>query len=163
MRVFVVLTAALLFCCASVGRAQDPYPVTLGVGGGMVSGWDNYHGLLLVSIKPARSPIALRLDGLVTPPDHRGRTTGEMLSAVSASAVIMLRPWRVSPYLVVGATRTSAYGSESLLSGTPYYSPAVTELTGGLGLGMRWRGTNLFGEMRNLKQSGTALSFGVTF
>jgi hypothetical protein len=39
----------------------------------------------------------------------------------------------------------------------------MTELTGGPGLSTRWRGTNLFGEMRNLKHSGTTLSFGVTF
>jgi len=162
MRLHVMFAALLLLVPLGSARAQDRYPVTIGAGGGVLSG-SAYHGLLLVGITPARSPIGLRLDGLLTPPNQRGRMNSELLSAVSASAVITLRPWRVAPYLLVGATRTASYATPSLLSPSVYYNPARTELTGGLGLSMRWRGANMFGEMRNLKESGTALTFGVTF
>jgi hypothetical protein len=159
MRRFLVVGCIALLS-ASSAAAQDPFPVSVGVGGGFVSGWDNAHAMVVVGFKPAKSPIGLRLDGIWAPPN--GRFNRDLLTAASVSAVVTLRPWRVAPYLIVGATRTSEYAFEGL-TGTMYTSPAVTQLTGGLGFETKLRGGRMFLEMRELRHSGIPLSLGFSF
>ena len=161
MRSMFVLMAALTLS-AGAASAQDAFPVTLGVGGGAGGGAAHpYHGLVLVEVAAPRYPVAFRLDGLLTPPGNRVNT--DMFSAISASAIVTLRPWRVSPYLVVGATRVSEYAYPNLLSTGFSTVPARTQLTGGLGLGLRLGRARVFGEMRTLQDGGTPLTFGVKF
>ena len=160
MRRMVAVLLGLVLS-ATAAAAQDRWPVSVGVGGGFISGWDKYHALVTVGIKPSRSPVGLRLDGMWrTQPN---RYNGDLLSAVSANAMITLRPWRVSPYLLVGVTRTSEYVINPPLSSTVFESPARTQLTGGFGLETQVRGAKLFLEMRNMQHSGTPLTFGISF
>ncbi len=157
--------AALFFCVilpASAVAAQDPWPVSVGLGGGMLTN-NTPHAMVLVGVRPTnRLPVSLRLDGIWRPAD--GRINADLLSAVSASAIVTLRPWRFAPYLIVGATRTSEYVYDLGLTGPAYYtSPAVTQLTGGIGFETRLRRGRAFLELRELRNSGIPLSLGFSF
>ena len=161
MRRMIGFVAAMLLP-TSFALAQSPssYPVTLGLGGGMIGNYD-VHALAVVGITPANWPVGLRLDGMWT--ESNGLWNRDLLSAVSASAVVTLRPWRVAPYLIVGATRSSDYVIPPIGSYQPYYIPARTDLTGGLGITTQWRKTKLFLEMRHMGRTGNPLTFGLTF
>lgn len=157
----MVLAAIMFAVAASPARAQAPYPVAIGLGGGIQGDIGDYHhGMAVVTVTPAGSPIALRLDGVM---GKRGLPT---VTALSASAVITLRPWRVAPYLVVGASRTTAeaYSYNAVSGGTAWRrSVTATDLTGGLGLKLRSGRTTMFAEMRSLGAVGTPLTVGFTF
>lgn len=161
LRAIVGVIASCVFVNAPL-LAQDKYPIAVGLGLGIngerVDQW--YHGMALVVVTPPRSPISLRLDGVVA-------KQGEHMpvaSALSASAVIALRPWRVAPYLVVGASRT--YTGAYTYRSAPWLTipdREKTELTGGFGLSARFRTGRAFVEMRSLGQVGAPLSIGFSF
>lgn len=159
MRRIVAFLLPLIVVPLSISRAQHPFPVTVGLGGGVVNG--SHHGMLVVGITAPRSPVSLRLDGLITP--ARGRVNTDFFSALSASAVVSLRPWRVAPYLVVGATRTNEFAVRSLDGQSYRQVPASTELSGGAGLSMRWRRATIFTEARTLQRAGSPITFGISF
>ncbi len=97
MRRMIVLIAAVLLAATGPANAQDSWPVSLGLGGGLGGGMlSDYHGLLVVGITPPRSPIGLRLDGLLRPRTDDRFANVDLLTGVSASAVITLRRgvWR---------------------------------------------------------------------
>ena len=162
-RRIVGLVAAGMLSATVAGAQEDSFPVSVGIGGAS-SGVSTHrpHLLFVVGLTPPRSPVSLRLDGLWRAP-IRGTANNDLLTAVSASAVVTLRPWRVSPYLIVGATRASEYAAPSLLGPTMYQVPARTELTGGAGLATRWGRAKVFGELRDLRSTGSLLTFGLTF
>ena len=162
-----MLRFALLVClgaltlAAGPASAQDAYPVSIGVGGGR-SGIDTYHGLATVTLKPTTAPVSLRLDGMMGRV-FGGRPYTRNTTTLSASAVITLRPWRVEPYLIVGASRTSAFVLEVRDTHEMFYSPSRTELTGGLGLGWKLGRATLFGEFRKMGVAGSPLTIGLSF
>lgn len=157
-RIALVACVGVLALPAHAAGAQERYPVSVGLGGGIHP--TGYHGLALVTLTPAKFPVSLRLDGMVGR-QFPGKPSSRPTSALSASALITLRPWRVAPYLIVGASRTG----ESVLDfeGHYFYTPAQTELTGGLGLGWRFGRGTLFGEMRTMGRFGSPLTIGLSF
>ena len=163
-RRIVGLVAAAMLSATIAGAQEEPFPVSVGIGGGSSGFSSDFspHLLFVVAVTPPRSPIALRLDGLWREPAPE-TFDGNLLSAVSASAVVTLRPWRVSPYLVVGLTRSSEYVARTMITSGTYSVPARTELTGGAGLATRMGRATVFGELRELGRNGSLLTFGVTF
>lgn len=157
----VALAALMIAAAVSPAAAQAPYPVAIGLGGGIQGEVGDYHhGMAVVTVTPAESPIALRLDGVM------GKRGLPGVSALSASTVVTLRPWRVAPYLIVGASRTTteAYSYTDIMGATVWrQSVTTTELTGGLGLKLRSGRTTMFAEMRSLGAVGTPLTVGFTF
>ena len=155
------LAALMVVAAISPVAAQAQYPVAVGLGGGIQGDIGDYHhGMAVVTVTPAKSPIALRLDGVM------GKRGLPRVTALSASGVITLRPWRVAPYLIVGTSRTTtqAYSTTDISGRTVWrQSVTTTDLTGGLGLKLRTGNATMFAEMRSLGAVGTPLTLGFTF
>jgi hypothetical protein len=159
-----VTFVALLMLPLAVAQGQEPnddrYPVTVGFGGGFM-GMDVIHAMALVGVTPPGWPVGLRLDGIWR--ESEGRSNTDLLSSASASAVITLRPWLLSPYLIVGATRTSEYVILPRGSFPLRVFPAETQLSGGLGVSTQAGRARIFIEMREMQNSGTPITLGVSF
>lgn len=160
----MVVVAALVLGSFQLADAQEPYPVAVGLGAGLQGGLGEgyYHGMVHVTVTPPRWPVALRLDGVA---GREGHHVSAMTTALSASTVVTLRPWRIAPYLIVGHTRVHIPAYSVTYAGQAMVRPARedTDLSGGLGLRTRVRSGEIFGEMRSLGQLGAALTMGFTF